>query len=85
MVFCTSALSERKRKLNVEKKENAVSLTAFFFARIVGQLIVDAGCGSCEMNLSLLNVLSIVVLFGLIVMGVLHYRLDRKGGKKNRH
>jgi Tfp pilus assembly protein PilX len=36
------------------------------------------------MNLSLLNVLSIVVLVGLIVMALLHYRLDRKRGKKNR-
>jgi len=33
--------------------------------------------------MTLLNVLSIGVLVGLIVMAVLHYRLDRKRKKKD--
>lgn len=37
------------------------------------------------MSMSLLDVLSIAVLVGFVVLGLLHYRLDRKRAKTDKH
>lgn len=38
-------------------------------------------CGGCAMGMSLLDMLSMAVLIGFVVLGLLHYRLDRKKAK----